>query len=84
MRICNQWKERLGSGTAFLWQAEEHDDIDKQQTSIMYHQMSNFVRLYPWFSNMQTHFAICHNKFLSIFDINSQQWEHISLRNKLG
>lgn len=34
---------------------------------------------------MQTHFAVAHNKFLSIFDINSQQWEHISFTdNKDG
>ena len=33
---------------------------------------------------MQTHFAITHNKFLSIYDINSQQWEHVVLRNKVG
>ena len=46
--------------------------------------MANFVRIYPWFSNMQTHFAIIHNKFLSFFDINSQQWEHKVMLTKDG
>jgi len=32
---------------------------------------------------MQTHFAVAHDRFLSIFDINSQQWEHVTFGDRV-
>jgi hypothetical protein len=31
--------------------------------------VANYARLYPWFSNMQTQFAVAHAHFLSLFNI---------------
>ena len=45
----------------------------------MHAKVANFARLYPWFSNMQTHFAVAHAKYLSIFDIGTSSWEHVEL-----
>jgi hypothetical protein len=45
----------------------------------MHAKVANFARIYPWFSNMQTHFAVAHAKYLSIFDIGTSSWEHVEL-----
>ena len=42
--------------------------------------VANYVRLYPWFSNMQKQFVVAHASFLSIFDITTESWKHSKLR----
>ena len=69
-RCALQWKERIGINTAYSW-AEGEDVIKETQDQIRDQLVANFAHIYPWFSNMQTHFAVVHNKYLSIFDINS-------------
>ncbi len=47
--------------------------------------VANYARLYPWFSNMTTHFVVAHERFLSIYDLNLQDWKHeeFKIGNKL-
>ena len=42
--------------------------------------VANYVRLYPWFSNMQKQFVVAHASFLSIFDITTESWKHSKLK----
>lgn len=42
--------------------------------------VANYVRLYPWFSNMQKHFAVAHASFVSFFDISTEAWFHRKLK----
>jgi hypothetical protein len=56
--------------TGFLNVMEKMKNIQDQK-------VANFVRLYPWFSNCQTHFAVVHKHFLSLYDIDCQSWEHV-------
>jgi hypothetical protein len=69
-KCCTQWKERVGQNTATKVETG-YAAINAKLCSIIHQKIANFAHLYPWFSNMSTHFAVAHNKFLSIFDINS-------------
>ena len=39
--------------------------------------VANYARIYPWFSNMTTHFVVAHERFLSVYDVNIGDWNHI-------
>lgn len=41
--------------------------------------VANYARIYPWFSNMQSHFAIAHARFISFYDIQNFSWLHKEL-----
>jgi hypothetical protein len=42
--------------------------------------VANYARIYPWFSNMTTHFVVAHDRFLSVYEVNIGDWNHIDFR----
>jgi len=47
----------------------EESDIKMKWDSTMDAMVANYARIYPWFSNMQSHFAVAHARFISFYNI---------------
>ena len=80
---CCQWKERIGTNTSTIYTTDV-EVMTKRLKDIQDQNIGNYVKLYPWFSNMQSHFCIAHAHFLSIFDIASQHWTHSEFLDSKG
>jgi len=82
-RCSNQWKERIGVNTSVPWETKAVE-IQKKWDRLMDAKVANYARIYPWFSNMTTHFVVAHERFLSVFDVNIGDWNHIDFKTKDG
>ena len=79
-RVSTQWKERIGPNTSEKWMTKEKDIKQKWDTT-MHKMVANYARIYPWFSNMQSHFAVSHARFISFYDIQNFSWTHRELKH---